>query len=52
MDEQERRAERQAQWSEYVRILGRDPIEVAKETTSTEETVEEILDVVETVVEK
>jgi len=48
----ERRAERQAHWDEYVRLLGRDPVEVAKETKEHEEVVEEILDIVETVVEK
>lgn len=52
MSLQERRAEREAQWDEYVRILGRDPKEVAKETKEVEETVEEVVDELETVIEK
>eukprot|EP00026_Physarum_polycephalum_P004618 Phypoly_transcript_04640.p1 GENE.Phypoly_transcript_04640~~Phypoly_transcript_04640.p1 ORF type:complete len:690 (+),score=161.86 Phypoly_transcript_04640:38-2071(+) len=48
----ERKAEREAQWDEYVRILGRDPNEVAKETEELEEVVEEVVDEVETVLDK
>jgi translation initiation factor 3 subunit B len=39
-----RRKEREENYAEYLRVLGRDPAEVAKETTETEEAMEELLD--------
>jgi translation initiation factor 3 subunit B len=48
----ERKAERAALRDEYVRVLGRDPKDVAKETQEIEEVVEEVVDEVETILEK
>ncbi len=40
----ERRAEFEAHRAEYLKIIGRDPKEVAKDTEEYEETIEELLD--------